>query len=90
MATVNICDICGEPLRQYVDLAKMYKIKRYSGYSWLRISKSEWEDVSCHESCIKLLLAARDNQLELDKILEDMRCKVVENLINTNKEEDNE
>lgn len=77
MAVINVCDICGEPISEYA-YAEEYKIKKNS--NWWFQHNAKWVKVSCHNSCIKLLLTARDNQLELDKILEDMRCKVVDNL----------
>lgn len=74
MATVEICDICGKPILQY-DGKKRYKIKKsqWSLYSL----KNPWIECSAHTSCIKLLLAARDRNITVAEIEEEVKRRFI-------------
>lgn len=79
MATVEICDICGkhinsrETKRQYKIKAKKWKLASVFTY------KKGWVECAAHSSCIELLLAAKNRNITVAEIEEEVKRRFVNN-----------
>lgn len=74
MATVEICDICGKPIG-YFENKKRYQIRKRK-YAWYSHNNS-WISCSAHQSCIELLLAARNRNITVADIEEEIKRRFI-------------
>ncbi len=60
MATINVCDICGKVIADGIE-NKHFKIKvlkpYHSYYGW---KSNHWVSIDAHNSCINMLLKAKE------------------------------
>ncbi len=61
MATLNVCDICGKVISEGIE-SRHFKVKvkelkpDYSYYGWT----NHWARIDAHNSCIEMLLKAKE------------------------------
>lgn len=68
MATTNVCDICGKIIPDYIKTRhfKIKELKPFFSYDGWR--SSHWVEIDAHNSCIEMLLQAKEVNDSLKEI----------------------
>lgn len=60
MATLNVCDICGKVILDEIE-SRHFKVKELKPYySYDGWQSNHWAKIDAHNSCIKMLLKAKE------------------------------